>query len=65
MHDVADAQGVRVPGVSGARKDVKAEPELTDPSEALVVERLQDARFDAVESDVAVNIIEDDFFERS
>jgi hypothetical protein len=51
-----------VTGVGGAGKDVKTESQLPDPAQSLVIKSFQDAVFDTVESDVAVDIVEDDFF---
>ena len=45
-----------------ANKDVKTETQLPDPAQALVVKRFEDARFNLIQRDVAVNIVKDDFF---
>ena len=43
-------------------KDIEAKTELSDPTQALVVKCLEDARLNPVEGDVAVNIVEDNLF---
>lgn len=49
--------------VSGSGKDVKTESQLTDPSESLIVEGFENACLDTIQSDVAMNVVKDDFFE--
>lgn len=59
------AQGVRVTRVRGAWENIKTETELSDPAQALIVKCFEDSRFDAIESDVAVNVVEYDFFHQT
>lgn len=48
--------------VCGTWENIKAKPELSDPPQSLVIGRLQDASFNTVEGDVAMDVIKDHFF---
>lgn len=49
-------------GVSGSGVNVKTKTELADPTESLIVKSFQNARFNSIECDVAVDIIKNNFF---
>lgn len=48
--------------VCGSGKDVKAEAQLANPSEPLVVGRFEDSRFHSIEGYMPMDIVKDYFF---
>src|SRR5260221_65931 len=62
---MTDTQSMCVTSVGRTREDIETKTELSDPSQTLVVQRLEYASFDLIEGDVAVNVVKDDFFHPS
>lgn len=52
-----------VPSVSSPWKDVKAKAQLPDPAQSLVVKCLKNTGFNAVERNMTVDVVVDDFLE--